>query len=551
LIEDLVAKRVSRREFVQQALARGVSAPLIFAALQADARGAAAAIAKAVARQEAGTIIIANNATPSGADLDFHISPATSDIMGNTMDQLVGFKTVTNSDGLPDLDLTALEGRLAEDWTVSEDGLTVTFKLKQGIMSAYGNEMTAEDVKWKWDRGWELKGVGAFYYPILKIPDSNGIQVVDKYTVSFTSEAVSTSAVVLHSNLYVSIPDSTEAKKHATEDDPWATQWVATNAPGFGAYKVDSWEAGKQVTLSANPDYWMGPAHIGQVIYREVPSDANRVALVQSGDVDIAFQLSPRQRDQLASNPAVQVDYWKATTVMFLGMNDAEPPFDNTLVRQAINFALPHQDILDTVWFGQARQMKSSVPDIFPDWTGEFWHYETDLDQARALLSEAGMADGFDSTISYDAGIAGAEDMAILIQTNLNEVGIRTQLSKVPSANFFERVQKHEFPMFIMRDQANVPDAGFALFLYMHPESFVNYGNYINPELAELIDAGIGDLDPVTRSEKYREAQRIIVEDAAWGFLVQPPYAVAHGTGVTGVHWYLSDFIRWNYLEKA
>src|SRR5690606_708455 len=133
------------------------------------------------------------------------------------------------------------------------------------------NELSAEDVKWKWDRGYALKGVGAFYYPILKIPDNNGIQVVDRYTVSFTAEAVSTIALVLHSNLYVSIPDSTEAKKHATPEDPWATQWMATNAPGFGAYKVESWEAGKQVVLSGNPNYWMGPPNLSQVIYREVP----------------------------------------------------------------------------------------------------------------------------------------------------------------------------------------------------------------------------------------------------------------------------------------
>ena len=71
---------------------------------------------------------------------------------------------------------------------------------------------------------------------------------------------------------------------------------------------------------------------------------------------------------------------------MFLGMNDALPPFDDASVRQAINYALPHDDILNTVWFGQARQMKSSVPDIFPGWTGEFWHYQTDLDKAKNSL---------------------------------------------------------------------------------------------------------------------------------------------------------------------
>jgi peptide/nickel transport system substrate-binding protein len=547
LLEKLASNRLSRRRLVRHTLAGGIAAPAL-AGLSAQRWGALAA-----ARQDdaATTLVIANSATPSGADLDIHLSPATHDLMGNTMDQLVGFKRITDSNGQLDLDLNTVEGRLAEDWTVSPDGLTVTFRLRQGVMSPYGNELTAEDVKWKWDRGYELKGVGAFYYPILKIRDNNSIKVVDKYTISFTSEAVSTSAVVLHSNVYVSIPDSTEAKKHATAEDPWAMTWMATNGAGFGAYKVDLWEAGKQVVLTANPDYWDGAPKMQTVVYREVPADANRLALLQSGDVDIALQLSPRQRDQLASDEAVTVSYWKSTAEMFLGMNDGAEPFSDPRVRQAINFALPQQDILDTVWFGQARQLKSSVPDIFPDYAGEFWNYETNFDKARSLLAEAGLPDGFESSISYDAGLAGAEDMAVLIQTNLNEVGIRTQLNKAPAANFFERVQKHEFPMFIMRDQVNVPDAGFALFLYMHPESLANWTNYNNEELANLIDSGIGELDPEQRGIYYRDAQQIVVEEAVWGFLVQPPYAVAHRTEVTNLAWNLADFLRWHLIEKS
>jgi peptide/nickel transport system substrate-binding protein len=549
LLEAVATRRISRRQFVNQALAAGMSAPAIAAALAASERSAlAAGEAKTGA---ATTLIVANAATPSGVDLDFHISPATSDIMGNTLDQLIGFTTITNGDGLPDLDLNSVEGRLAEGWTISPDGLTVTFHLKKGVTSAYGNELTADDVKWKWDRGYALKGVGAFYYPILKIRDNNSIKVLDKYTVSFTSEAVSTSALVLHSNLYVSIPDSTEARKHSTSDDPWATKWMATNAPGFGAYKVASWEAGHQVVLTANPKYWGGLPKMQKVIYREVPSDANRVALLQSGDIDIAFQLSPRQREQLKSDPNVRVDYWKSTTVMFLGMNDGIAPFDDARVRQAINYALPHDDILNTVWFGQARQLKSSVPDIFPGWTGEFWHYQTDLDKAKKLLADAGKPDGFKTSISYDAGLAGVEDMAVLIQTSLQQIGIEVVLNKIPSANFFERVQRHDFPMFIMRDQVNVPDPGFALFLYMHPKSFVNYTNYINSDLANLIDASIGELDATKRGQYYRQAQQHVVEQAVWGFLVQPPYAAAHRAQVKNLHWYLSDFMRWNLTEKT
>lgn len=533
--------QASRRQFLNGALGLGAATSLL----------AVGALPRQAAAQSDSTLLIAAPSTPSGGDLDFHISPGTSDVMGNTMDQLIGYKTIVNSDGLLDLDLNTLEGRLAESWEVSEDGKTVTFHLRKGVMSAYGNELTAEDVKWKWDRGFALKGIGAFYYPILKMTDNTGVKVIDKYTVSFTADAVSSTAVPLHSNLYVSIPDSVEAKKHATEDDPWATKWMATNAAGFGPYKVKSWEAGKQVVLEANEQYWGGAPKIKRIVYREVPSDANRIALLQSGDVDIALQLSPRQREQLKDDANTDISYWKSTTVMFLGMSDSTAPFDDARVRQAINYALPHQDILDTVWFGQARQMKSTVPDIFPGWDGGFWKYETDLEKAKALLAEAGMPDGFSTSISYDAATAGVEDMAILIQSSLAQIGIKVTLNKVPSANFSERVAKHDFPMFIMRDQANVPDPGFALFLYTHPKSFSNYVNYVNDDLAKLIDGGLGELDPVKRDELYKQAQKLVVDEAIWGFLVQPSYAIAHRKDVTKLQWYLSDFFRWNLIEKA
>jgi peptide/nickel transport system substrate-binding protein len=536
------SEQTSRRGFLNGAVGLGIGVSSL---------AAAGALPRAAFAQSSSTLLIAAPSTPSGADLDFHISPGTPDIMGNTLDQLIGYKTITNSEGLLDLDLNAIEGRLAESWDISPDGRTIIFHLRKGVMSPYGNELTADDVKWKWDRGFALKGIGAFYYPILKMKDNNNVKVIDKYTVSFTSDTVSTTALQLHSNLYVSIPDSVEAKKHSTTDDPWAAKWMATNAGGFGAYKIASWEAGKQVVLVANENYWVGTPKTKRIVYREVPSDANRIALLQSGDVDIALQLSPRQRQQLKSDPNTEVSYWKSTTVVFLGMSDSAAPFNDARVRQAVNYALPHQDILDTVYFGQARQMKSTVPDIFPGWTGDFWNYETNFDKAKALLAEAGMPKGFSTSISYDAATAGVEDMAVLIQSSLSQIGIHITLSKVPSANFSERVAKHDFPMFIMRDQANVPDPGFALFLYTHPKSFSNYANYINEDLAKLIDDGIGELDATKRAGLYRQAQKLVVDQAIWGFLVQPSYAIAHRKAVTKLHWYLSDFFRWNLIEKA
>src|SRR5262245_23548506 len=130
-LELLTKEQNSRREFLNGALGLGVGASSLMAL-----SGAMPGAAFAQSGGAGSTLLIAAPSTPSGADLDFHISPGTPDIMGNTLDQLIGYKTVVNSDGLLDLDLNTIEGRLAESWEISPDGRTVTFHLRKGVLSA-------------------------------------------------------------------------------------------------------------------------------------------------------------------------------------------------------------------------------------------------------------------------------------------------------------------------------------------------------------------------------------------------------------------------------
>src|SRR5262249_14268481 len=137
----------------------------------------------------------------------------------------------------------------------SEDGTALTIHLRKGVKSAAGNELTAEDLKWKWDRGFAIPGEGQFQIQVVLGIPQPGWRVVDKYT--FEVKTPKRNAVLAYEMAMQKFGiafDSTEAKKHVTADDPWATKWLATNAAGFGPYALESYTPGTSVVLTANPN---------------------------------------------------------------------------------------------------------------------------------------------------------------------------------------------------------------------------------------------------------------------------------------------------------
>ena len=152
---------------------------------------------------------------------------------------------------------------------------------------------------------------------------------------------------------------------------------------------------------------------------REVPTSASRLSLLQGGAVDIAQFLQPREYDQPARTmPHVTFDAVDSSYMIWLELNAKIPPFDNVKVRQAMNFAMPHDEIIRTIYYGQADPLTAPMPYIYPDGRHlDFFDYGYDLDKAKALLAEAGFPDGFKTTLSYNAGDPTQEPIALLYQT--------------------------------------------------------------------------------------------------------------------------------------
>jgi peptide/nickel transport system substrate-binding protein len=571
LITDLRRGKMTRRQFLKTATGMGFSMAAAVSLLEACApqptapAGATPTIAQAAtpttaqAATPAGgekLLVVAGIETPPGIDQDFHVSPMSIEAMGVLNDRFAYWKKIPAPNDpsifIGDYSIQGIDPLLVESWEISPDYTVYTLHLRQGVMSHAGNEHTAEDVKWSYDRKFGTEAIGTFFTGVLGLEGPDSVEVVDKYTVRFTSKWPNSELVFFgaNANMDCHCIDSVEAKKHATSDDPWATEWLRTNEAGHGPYRLDSIEPGEQSVFLAFEDYWGGRPPIDKVVVRAVPSSATRKAMLEAGTVDVAEWLSPLEIQDLSGKPGITISSVPANLQLRALMNPNSGPLASKAVRQALCYATPYDDILQSVYFGRARRMNAIDAGWGPDYSnGINCPYEYDPNKAKGLLEEGGYAEGFDLTLSYDAGRPEQEPIAILMQSSFAEIGVKLTLDKVPATTYTEKLTKKEYPFVLFQEYPTVPDIGYTGWLYYHSKAFTNYCGYSNPEVDQLIDEGMGIVDPEKRRETFWRAEAIIMDDAMMVPIAYPGYHLAHRDYVTGFTWYTANNLRYDPLD--
>ncbi|MGA1252986.1 MAG: ABC transporter substrate-binding protein, partial [Burkholderiaceae bacterium] len=302
----------------------------------------------------------------------------------NVYDRLVSFGTRTLKDGSLSFDYSKVVPELAESWTISPDRKTITFKIKANAQFWDGSPVTAEDVKWSYDRALALGGFPRFQMGAGGFVDPGQFVVVDPKTFQVNLKQPSKLSLP---NLAVPVAvviNSKAAKAKATAADPWAAEFLHTNPQGSGAYKVERWDAGQQLVYVRNDDWAGGPKPaIRRVIIREVPSQSTRRALIERGDVQLSFQIPNKDAQELASNAKVKVVGSPIDNCLYVAcLNYNFEPFQDSNVRKAVAFAIPYQQIFDQAAFGRGVPMwgaKSAKPSSIA-WPQPF-PYNTNLDQ--------------------------------------------------------------------------------------------------------------------------------------------------------------------------
>jgi peptide/nickel transport system substrate-binding protein len=444
------------------------------------------------------------------------------------------------------------EGGLAETWEVSENGKEAVFHLRKDAKFADGTPVTSADVKYTFERAMLGPGYITALLPFVGIAKPAQIETPDDHTVVLHPTFKSPLFERFMTFQVFGAINSKEAEKHATKDDPWATEWMKDNVTASDAYQVDEVARGRESVLEPNPDYWAADeVKNGGVRLRVVPDPDQRVLLLRSGDVDVVDSIPPRLIGQLEKDPALNVFRLPSSRITYLGMNNKIKPFDDERVRQAISYAIPYQDIIDKVQYGYASMAKGPVPPAMDSSAGEeLWPYETNVEKAKELLAEAG-ATNLSTEFVVRQAIPQDAEAAVFIQDALRKIGIDVKIERVPDAVYFQRLNEHSLPMFLHDWFSWGEDPFFQMGFLLKSGAFTNYADYSNPKFDALLEKGTFELDPEKRAEISRQAQEIAIEEAPWAFLYSADYIVAARKGVTGVTRPYDQTLRFEHLGKT
>ena len=375
--------------------------------------------------------------------LDIH-RPGTNrpsyQVAVNVYDRLVTFGTKKLADGSLSYDYDKVEPELAESWSFSADRKSITFKLKSNATFWDGTPVTADDVKWSFDRALALGGFPKVQMGAGGFVEPGQFVVVDAKTIRIDLKRPSKLALPNLGVPVAVIINSKVAKANATQADPWAAEYLHRNPAGSGAFKVERWDAGQQLIYVRNDKWAGGPLPgVQRVIIREVPATATRRALVERGDAHLSFQIPNKDAQELAAAKKVKVTGSPIDNCLYVAcLNQNFEPFRDAKVRQAVAFAIPYEQIFKQAAYGRGVKMwgaKSAKP-ATAAWPQAF-PYDTDLKKAKVLLDQTPFKGGFEVPLSYDLGEADwGEPAALLIQESLGKIGIKVTLDKVPGANW-------------------------------------------------------------------------------------------------------------------
>ncbi|MEO1459920.1 MAG: ABC transporter substrate-binding protein, partial [Pseudomonadota bacterium] len=471
----------------------------------------------------------------------------------NCYDRLVSFGTKETADGGLSYDYATIVPELAESWTISDDGLTLTFKLKPEAVFQDGAKVTAEDVKWSFDRA-----VSAGGFPTVQMK-AGGLVRPEQFVV----EDEATFVIKLDYPSKLTLPDlavpvpfilnSAVAKANATEEDPWALEYVHKNTIGSGAYKVVRWEPGTQLVYERNDAWTGGPLPgIKRLVLREVPSQATRRALIERGDVQLSFNIPNKDAKELDGKAKVFSTPIE-NSIYVVGVNYSFEPFQDPDVRKALAYAIPYEQIFQTAAYGRGRPMWGGSGSIETmDWPQPS-PYSTDLDKAREHLEKSAFAKGFDVPFSISLGQTDwMEPTALLIQESLAKLGITSEIEKIPSANWrTASLVEKRLPLHLegFGGWLNYPCYYF-FWAYKEGHLF-NSSNYRNEEIETLVDETLHlPTDDPGYAPKVKRMFEIAFEDLPRIPLWQPALNVATN-GAEGYEYWFHRQLDARGLSKA
>ncbi|MGP1457773.1 MAG: ABC transporter substrate-binding protein [Treponema sp.] len=421
---------------------------------------------------------------------------------------------------------------IAESYSVSEDKLTYEFKLRRNVVFHNGQKLTSKDVLYTYQHLAGLEGVKAVSN---KFGSVESIAAPDDYTFQVRLSKPDASFPALNS--FAILPEGYENQ--------------AEHPIGTGPYKFVSYAAGQKIAFEKNADYYLKDKmpRVDAVEVYIMTNAAAVVSALRSDQLDIAYFINGEDAKLLESEYTVASA--PSNMVQIFGLNNAYGPLADLRVRQAINYAVNKKDIIDGVWAGYADELYTNFSPVLKDYYNDSLtgFYAYDIEKAKALLAEAGYADGFELVITVPANYGAHVQTAEILVSQLAKINVRAKLELVEWATWLDQVYtKYQYQSTVISFSGKLePNDILARYVSTNKRDFIRF---TNAEYDALMADALAETDGAKRISMYRECQKLMTENAASVFICDPNRIVAAKKNLRGYTFYpvsFIDFAAWYY----
>lgn len=440
----------------------------------------------------------------SAVGFDPHLVPAASSIQV--------YQHIYN--GLVDMDAEGnIQPELAKDWKI-KDNTVYEFELHEGVKFHNGREMTAEDVKYSFERiiDPDTSSIAESYFSMVK-----NIKAPDKYTVVFELDKPFASFLTNVAHVWAAVVPREVVEEHGD---------LKQNAVGTGPFKLEDWSPDEHSILVKNEDYFEeGLPKVDKIEFMVMKDESARIAALRSGQAHLS-SITPDGAEILENEDGLDIINYPSLDYTYAGFNTNKEPFDDPKVRLALSYAIDREEIAEIVYNGNATvtgpvpppQKKWAIPvDSYPSYGG------SQTEKAKELLKEAGYEDGLEFTIKTSSTYDYMVDTALAIQNQLQKINVSTNIELVEWGTYIDAWVNTEHQFLVGLNGSGVtPDR--ALHYFFHTEGTANVWGFSNAEFDKLVEEARVTTDYMERSELYKEAQRLLVNDLAPNLFLNAPY---------------------------
>ena len=463
---------------------------------------------------------------------------AGSDVLRNLYGKLVNFDPADLSKGYqPDL---------AESWTVSEDGRTITFTMREGVTFQSGNPVRAEDAEFSLRRVVVMNKTPSFILTQFGFTPENVEEtiVADGNTLSITTDKRYATSFVLNC-LTATIGGIVDKKLVMSndKDGDLGNEWLKTNSAGSGAYSLAGWKPNESVTLQSNPDFYLGAPAMERVVVRHVQESATQRLMLERGDIDVARDLNPEDIAGVRKADGVAVDDELRGRLMYVAVSQKHPELSKPEVRQAIKYLIDYEAMQNSFLSGQYTIHQNFLPQTYLGSVAEN-PFTYDPAKAKELLATAGADGGFE----IEVGVREAQErleIAQSLQNSLAEVGIKLNITVGTAKQILARYRARELDMYLGAWGPDYPDphTNAGTFAY-NPDNSDEAGatgllawrnSWDTGGLTEQVAAAVIENDTAKRETMYHDIQATFRDTSPFAVMFQKIEQTGRNESVQGL----------------